>query len=368
MAGKKSGKKSKTGGGSKEPGLTLSYEAMRELNLDGLKKDSAAGTKLKTSSTSPLSIWVDGAAKGNHIAGVGRVAGVGVVSGHPCMPHMYGPVEFNGTELATNNAAELQAAILGLEQALYRGIRSVKLHTDSKLLENIMNKWMEQWKANNWRKCDGAPPKISIDLLKRLDHLNSEIDVSWTWVPRNSCPEMELADSLANHGCRRAIDGGTLPGEPGLNRLFRRTAYDRRLVYPDELPPTLLRTINEVQIQPGENVNIRCSLDISERLKQKLIESQSSIRNITSDQAYGIVTVMRTADPINRDGTVLAECHSFGSAVIMDIKGEAEMIQPTLVLPKGSAVGLAFSGCYATDDGQMDTSYAGHTFFTPIIK
>ena len=103
------------------------------------------------------------------------------------------------TEKATNNRAELQAAVLGLEQALQHKFKNVVLNTDSKLLENIMTKWMDEWKGRNWKKADGQPPK-QLDLLKKLDNLRSVVDITWKWLPRNSCPEMVLADALANMG------------------------------------------------------------------------------------------------------------------------------------------------------------------------
>merc|ERR1711970_916777 len=71
----------------------------------------------------PLKIWIDGAAKTNHISGVSRVGGVGVVYNHACMPYLYVPVENNLTDKATNNKAELQAGILGLEEAKKRGAK-----------------------------------------------------------------------------------------------------------------------------------------------------------------------------------------------------------------------------------------------------
>merc|ERR1719431_2131363 len=143
-------------------------------------------------SASRLKIWADGAAKGNHISSTGRIAGVGVVFDDPSLPKLYGPVEFNLTEKATNNAAELQAAILGLEQAKEKGFNLVEVNTDSQFLKNVMTDWLEKWKSKNWRKSDGKPVKISVDLLKKLDKLKSEMDIEWRWIPRNIDPQMVL--------------------------------------------------------------------------------------------------------------------------------------------------------------------------------
>jgi len=331
-------------------------------NSVGAGNDSAvkAMEKLKLGPESQLKIWTDGAAKDNHVAGVGRVAGVGVVFGHPNLPPMFGPVEFNLTEKATNNAAELQAAILGLEQAKEKGFYKVELNTDSKFLENTMTQWLDKWKAKNWKKSDGKTLKISVDLVKKLDRLRSEMDITWKWLPRNSSPEMVLADALANGGCAKGLPPYQ-PQELEANKLFRRTAYDRRLTYPDELPPTVLRTKDLVLIPSKQTVSIRCTLDISERLKQKLIESRDEIRCMASDQAYGHVMCMRTCKPLEADGTIVAKCHSG----YMDYVGNGlECIPPTLVLPKGSVVGVGFSGSYANSDGQTDENLMGMLFFS----
>ena len=320
----------------------------------------------------PLKIWTDGAAKvnipwlwlyddftsvftqENHVAGIGRIAGVGVVFDSD-LPSLYGPVEFNLTERATNNAAELQAAILGLEHAKQKGFNFVELNTDSKLLHDIMTKWLDQWKANSWKKSEEKPVKISSDLVKKLDKLSSEMDISWKWLPRNSCTEMVLADALANHACTIRVQAQEMEA----NYLFRRTVYNRRLAYPDELPPTVLRTKEEVLISNGENVSICCTLDVSETLKQHLIENEISIKNLSSDQAYGLVTCLRTFGTMAADGTVMANCHSWGSEFVA-----GKSIQPTLVLPRGSVVGLSFSGSYASSDEVANKNLMGMLFFT----
>jgi len=322
--------------------------------------DSAAKAmeKLKLGPESQLKIWTDGAAKDNHVPGVGRVAGVGVVFGNPGLPQLFGPVEFNLTEKATNNAAELQAAILGLEQAKEKGFYKVELNTDSKFLENTMTQWLDGWKAKNWRKSDGKPLKISVDLLKKLDKLRSEMDITWKWLPRNSSPEMVLADKLANYGCERQIQAQELEA----NKLFRRTSYDRRLTYPDELPPTFLRTKDQVLLPTLQSVHIRCTLDISERLKQTLINNKTDIKKLSSDQNYGGYLVCgRTYGPLEADGTVVAQCTNIGCGMT-DVGGNN--INPTLVLPKGSVVGVGFSGAYAENDEVADKGLMAMLFFT----
>ena len=265
------------------------------------------------------------------------------------------------TEKATNNAAELQAAILGLEKAKANHFKTVVLNTDSKLMEKLMTKWIDQWKANDWKKRCGEPFKISIDLFKKLDKLRSEMDITWKWLPRNSCPEMVLADTLANHGCKTKVE--YMPGEFEMNQLFRRTAYDRRMMYPEELAPTVLRSKEEVLIPPGQTISISCTLDISESLQQKLTKSKSEILNMTADQAFGFVTTLRSWKPMREDGTVVAQVNTSASQFEVDANGKKEMIEPTLVLPKGSVVGLAFSKLYGNNDGKVNSDLTGYLFW-----
>lgn len=283
---------------------------------------------------------------------------------NPSLPYLYGPVESNMTAKSTNNKAELQAAVLGLEEAKEHNYKRVEPNTDSKLLENVMTKWVDEWKERNWKKLDGSTLKLPIDLLKKLDKLRSEMRITWKWIPRKSCPEMVLADALAKLGCKTVVD--LMAKESAVNEIFRRTVYDRRMMYPDELPPTVLRTKEQIIIPPGITVRISCTLDISERLKQKLIQNRTSIMNMTADQAYGFVTTLRTSDPLDpTDGTVIAKCHTQHSAFEVESEVHKELIEPTLVLPSGSVVGLAFSGLYGKPDDQADPSLTDQMYLTP---
>ena len=54
------------------------------------------------------------------------------LSCHTCI--VYGPVENNLTDEVTNNNTEVEAAILGLEEAKKKVATTVILHTDSKLV------------------------------------------------------------------------------------------------------------------------------------------------------------------------------------------------------------------------------------------
>ena len=158
---------------------------------------------------------------------------------------------------------------------------------------------------------NGNKLKLSINLLKKLDTLRSEMDIIWRWVPRNSAPEMVLADALANLGCMCMVN--FMQGrELTVNQIFRRTVNDRKMMYPDDLPPTVLECKEKVMIPPKQTVQISCGLDISKDLKNKLIKNKSYIMNMTSDQAYGFVTTLRTASLLKQesDYDVIANCHT----------------------------------------------------------
>ena len=47
---------------------------------------------------------------------------------------------------------------------------------------------------------------------------------------------------------------------------------------------------------------------------------------------------------------VIARCHTYNSALEVEDDGTKELIEPTLVLPIGSIVGVAFSGLYGKSD------------------
>ena len=59
---------------------------------------------------------------------------------------------------------------------------------------------------------------------------------------------------------------------------------------------------------------------------------------------------------------VIARCHTYNSALEVEDDGTKELIEPTLVLPIGSIVGVAFSGLYGKSDDQGKTNML---FWTP---
>ncbi|HVS27608.1 MAG TPA: ribonuclease HI [Burkholderiales bacterium] len=139
--------------------------------------------------TETVEIYTDGACKGN--PGVGGWGVLLKYSGH--VKELFG-----GEAQTTNNRMELTAVIEALS-ALKRPCK-VKLHTDSRYVQQGISEWIHDWKKRSWRSADKKPLKNS-DLWKRLDELAAGHQIEWIWVQGHSGDEgNEHADSLANRG------------------------------------------------------------------------------------------------------------------------------------------------------------------------
>ena len=110
----------------------------------------------------------------------------------------------------TASVAEVQAVVLGLQRAKTQGFLCVEIRTTSRLLEEIISKWLVIWKKNKWRRGNGGRLVIPVPLLRRLDHLVSELTVNVVKVPRGSSPEIVLAETLAKQSSRDPMYGADL--------------------------------------------------------------------------------------------------------------------------------------------------------------
>lgn len=109
----------------------------------------------------------------------------------------------------TSQRAEIMAIILAQRWALevYEGLSNdpyldVTIYSDFKYAVNIMNAWIDKWRANGWVNCRGfeVRNRDRIEKADRLDgSLRAEGDISYVWVPRD---ENELADQH----CDEALD------------------------------------------------------------------------------------------------------------------------------------------------------------------
>jgi len=139
--------------------------------------------------TGPVSIYTDGACKGN--PGPGGWGALMVWGDHE-------KELFGGERESTNNRMELTAVIRALE-ALKRGCR-VDLYTDSQYVKNGIETWIHGWKKNGWKTAAKKPVKND-ELWRELELAASRHEIRWHWVKgHNQHAGNERADALANRG------------------------------------------------------------------------------------------------------------------------------------------------------------------------
>ena len=136
-----------------------------------------------------VEVYTDGACKGNPgRGGWGVLLKYGVRTRELC----------GGEAHTTNNRMELTAVIRALE-ALKRQCR-VKLHTDSKYVQQGITAWIHDWKKRGWKTAAKKPVK-NADLWRQLDELAQQHEIEWLWVKGHAGHDgNERADVLANRG------------------------------------------------------------------------------------------------------------------------------------------------------------------------
>ena len=149
--------------------------------------------------TQKVEIYTDGACQGNPGPG-----GWGVV-----LRYQNTEKELSGFEpMTTNNRMELRAAIEGIK-ALKRSVK-IDIYTDSQYVRACITKWLEQWKAKNWRLSNRKPVKNQ-DLWEELDALTQDHDISWHWIRGHAGHiENERADKLARLAIIKALQKAKL--------------------------------------------------------------------------------------------------------------------------------------------------------------
>lgn len=95
----------------------------------------------------------------------------------------------------TNNRMEMMAVIQALS-ALKNSCK-IDLYTDSTYVKDGVEKWLEGWKARNWRTASKKPVKNQ-DLWQDLDAQLGRHSIAWHWVKGHSGhEENERVDTLA---------------------------------------------------------------------------------------------------------------------------------------------------------------------------
>ena len=100
-------------------------------------------------------------------------------------------------EETTNNRMEMMAVIEALKAVKHHC--TIDLYTDSTYVKDGAEKWLEGWKAKNWKTAAKKPVKNQ-DLWQILDSLLTEHSISWHWVKGHSGhAENERVDTLARN-------------------------------------------------------------------------------------------------------------------------------------------------------------------------
>lgn len=139
-----------------------------------------------------IHIWTDGACKQGY-GGWGYVLKESDGTVHHTCGAMNAPT--------TNNRMELEAVI----QALHRvySPTDIKIHTDSKYVQQGIDGWAKRWRKNGWRTLGTNRQVINVDLWAELLDLMAPHKVKCFWVKgHNGNTYNELADQLA----ARALD------------------------------------------------------------------------------------------------------------------------------------------------------------------
>lgn len=113
-----------------------------------------------------------------------------------------------GYQLTTNNRMELRAVIEAL--SMLKEPCQVVLSSDSQYMKNGIEKWMHNWKRNNWKTSNKTPVKNQ-DLWVQLDQVIAQHQLEWQWVKGHSGHrENEICDELARLGANHPtlIDDG----------------------------------------------------------------------------------------------------------------------------------------------------------------
>lgn len=106
-----------------------------------------------------------------------------------------------GYHQTTNNRMELRAVIEALD--LLKEPCHVILHSDSQYMQNGIQKWIFNWKKNNWKTSNKTAVKNQ-DLWILLDRAIARHHIEWQWVKGHSGHrENEICDELAKAGANQ---------------------------------------------------------------------------------------------------------------------------------------------------------------------
>ncbi|KAE9539046.1 ribonuclease HI [Ursidibacter maritimus] len=116
-----------------------------------------------------------------------------------------------GYHLTTNNRMELLAVIEAL--SMLKEPCYIRLSSDSQYMKNGIQKWIVNWKKNDWKTSNKKPVKNQ-DLWMLLDQKIQVHQLEWLWVKGHSGHrENEICDQLAREAASKPTldDSGYQP-------------------------------------------------------------------------------------------------------------------------------------------------------------
>ncbi len=136
-----------------------------------------------------IEIFTDGSCLGNPGQG-----GIGVVLRYK----QHEKTVSKGYFQTTNNRMELRAVIEAL--SLLKEPCQITLFSDSQYMQNGIQKWIFNWRKNDWKTSAKKPVKNK-DLWIALDQQIQQHKIDWQWVKGHSGHrENEICDELAKQG------------------------------------------------------------------------------------------------------------------------------------------------------------------------
>ena len=91
-----------------------------------------------------------------------RVGGFGVVFSNEEIGNFYSPVTRNPPAEVTITVVDVQACALALVTCMELGMENVTINTDSKVIKNIIGKYLNEWKSNDWENPDGSDLVVNL--------------------------------------------------------------------------------------------------------------------------------------------------------------------------------------------------------------
>ncbi|MBD1859286.1 MULTISPECIES: VapE domain-containing protein [Leptolyngbya] len=195
-------------------------------------------------------------------------------------------------DLATNQIAELQAAIAAVKLAIDFGVTyPIKIYSDSEYVINSVTKWGAKYKQNGWKTSEGKPV-ANRALIEELHTLASSVPLlQWEWVKGHSGIEgndradriagecrkgrksidriigvpAELSTESSNPSIAKEVDGGELHQDPLKKKILYKTfdEFEKGIrsefiegsaIHPDFFDEGEIEIVSDTRIKNGEPV------------------------------------------------------------------------------------------------------------------